>query len=150
MLLTVPIFCQTGDIAVVVNPDVPVNNLTFAEMRKIMLGDRQFWKPGLRITLLIRAPVAQEREVVLRQVYQMSEAQFRQYWIGKVFRAESAGSPKIVYSNDMALQLVAAIPGSIALVEAAKAPKELKVVRVDGKLPGDRGYALQAGAFGRK
>ena len=55
-----------------------------------MLGDRQFWTSNLRVTLLVRAPGAREREVVLKTIYQMSEAQFRQYWIAKVFRAEAA------------------------------------------------------------
>ena len=31
-----------GDIAVVVRPDVPVDNLSFAEVRRLMLGDRQY------------------------------------------------------------------------------------------------------------
>jgi hypothetical protein len=131
------------DIAIVVRRDVPVDNLSFAELRKLMLGDRQFWSSNLRVTLLIRAPMAPEREVVLKNILQMSEAQFRQYWIGKVFRAESAVSPKTVYSNDMAAGLVGSIPGSIAFMDAAAVPKDLKVLRIDGLLPGERGYPLK-------
>jgi len=63
-------------------------------MRKLLLGDRQFWNSNLRVTLLIRAPDTRERKVVLKTIYRMSEAQFRQYWISTVFRAE-AGGPKI-------------------------------------------------------
>ena len=33
-----------GDVALVVRPDVPVDNLTFKEVRELLLGDRQFWK----------------------------------------------------------------------------------------------------------
>ena len=69
---------------------MPVDNLTFAELRRLMLGDRQFWASNLKVTLLVRAPGARERDVVLKTIYQMSEAQFRQYWIAKVFRAEAA------------------------------------------------------------
>ena len=98
-----------GDIAIVVRPDVPVDNLTFAELRKVLLGDRQFWTSNLRVTLLVRAPGAREREVVLKTIYQMSEAQFRQYWIAKVFRAEAAAGPRIVYSNEMAAELTSAM-----------------------------------------
>src|SRR6202521_2254858 len=75
---------ESGDIAIVVRPDVPADNLSFAELRRLMLGDRQFWSSNLRVTLLVRAPGAREREVVLKNIYQMSEAQFRQYWIAKV------------------------------------------------------------------
>jgi ABC-type phosphate transport system substrate-binding protein len=131
-----------ADIAVVVNPGVPVDDLSFAEMRKVLLGDRQFWSPNLKVTLLIRAPVARERDTVLKTVYQMTEAQFRQYWIGKVFRAEAAGGPKIIYSNEEATQLAASLPGSIAFVDAGQVPKGLKTLKIDGKLPGEAGYRL--------
>jgi len=131
-----------GDIAIVVHPDVPVDDLTFAEVRKLLMGDRQFWNSDLRVTLLIRAPVSKERDIVLRTIYQMTEAQFRQYWIGKVFRAETPVGPKIVYSSDMAIDLVGQIPGSIAFVDASEIPKGLKVMKIDGRLPGEKGYSL--------
>lgn len=132
-----------GDVAVVVNPGVPATDLGFAEIRKLLLGDRQFWNSGLRVTLLMRAPVARERDVVLREIYQMSEAQFRQYWIAKVFRAEATSGPKVVYSDEEAAQMVAAIPGAIAFLDASKVPKGLKVLRIDGRLPGEAGYKLR-------
>ena len=132
-----------ADVAVVVHPDVPEQQLNLSEVRKILLGDRQYWSPKLRVTLLIRAPVARERDVVLKTIYQMSEAQFRQYWIGKVFRAEAAAGPKIVYSTEMVAELVAGIPGSISFVESTRIPKGLKVLKIDGFLPGDKGYPLR-------
>src|SRR5205814_1348000 len=110
LLLCGTLCAHSGDVAIVVRPDVPLDNLSFTEVRKLFLGDRQFWNSGLRVTLLIRAPVARERDVVLKTLYQMSEAQFRQYWISKVFRAEATSGPKIVYSQEMAAELVAAIP----------------------------------------
>ena len=134
---------ESGDIAIVVRPDVPADNLSFAELRRLMLGDRQFWSSSLRVTLLVRAPGAREREVVLKNIYQMSEAQFRQYWIAKVFRAEAATGPKIVYSNEMAAELATAIPGAVAFVEAGQVPKGLKVLKINGFLPGDKGYPLR-------
>jgi ABC-type phosphate transport system substrate-binding protein len=131
------------DIAIVVRPDVPVENLTFAELRRLMLGDRQFWTSNLRVTLLVRAPGAHEREVVLKTIYQMSEAQFRQYWIAKVFRAEAASGPRIVYSNEMATELASAMPGAVAFIEAPQVPKGLKVLKINGLLPGDKNYPLR-------
>ena len=133
----------SADVAVVVHPSVPVDNLSLADLRKVLLGDRQFWSNNLRVTLLIRAPQAREREVILKRVYQMSEAQFRQYWIAKVFRAETAAGPKIVYSNQTATELAENIPGAIAFIDASQIPKGLKVLKINGRLPGARGYPLQ-------
>ena len=108
-----------SDVAVVVQPNLPVDDLTFAELRKILMGERQFWPSNVRVTLLIRAPVAHERDIVIKNILQMTEAQFSQYWISKVFRAESATSPKTVYTNEIAASLVSNIPGSIATSPAA-------------------------------
>src|SRR3954470_5803726 len=131
------------DVAVVVHPDTPISNLTLAEVRKVFLGDRQYWTSNIPVVLLIRAPVARERNVVLKIIYQISEAQFKQYWIAKIFRAESATAPKVVYSNDMANDLVTAVPGAIAFIDAREVKPGSKVVRVEGHLPGDAGYALR-------
>ncbi len=131
-----------GDVAVVVHPEVPATDLSLGEVRTILLGDKQYWSKNLRVTLLIRAPVARERDAVLRTIYQMSEAQYRQYWIGKVFRADTASGPKIVYSSDMAVELASNIPGSITFVDTAQIPKGLRVLKIGGRLPGERGYPL--------
>lgn len=131
------------DIAVVVHPDTPISNLSLAEVRKVLLGERQYWSAKLPVVLLIRAPVAREREVVLRVIYQMTEAQFKQFWVAKIFRAEAASPPKIVYSNDMQYELVTAIPGAIAFIDARNVRPGLKVLRVDGHLPGEREYSLR-------
>ena len=132
-----------GPVAIVVNQEVPFEDLTLPEVRKVFLGERQYWNPKLRVVLLMRAPVAPERDVVLRAIYQMSEAQFRQYWISKVFRADVPSGPKIVYSTEMVTELLAALPGAVAFVDASAIPKGMKVLKIDGKLPGDKAYSLR-------
>lgn len=133
---------DNNTIAIVVRPDVPVDNLSFAELRRLMLGDRQYWTSNLRVTLLVRAPGARERDVVLKTIYQMSEAQYRQYWIAKVFRAEAASGPRIVYSSEMAVELASQIPGAVAFVDSTQIPSGLKVLKINGLLPREAGYPL--------
>jgi len=132
-----------GDIAVVVRPDTPVDGLSLAQTRKLLMGEQEFWNANLRVTLLLRAPEARERDVVLKVIYRMNEAEFRQYWISKLFRAEATSGPKVVYSNEMATELVSALPGSVAFVGASEVPKGLKILKIDGKLPGQPGYPLK-------
>src|SRR5258706_13155355 len=132
-----------ADIAVVVHPETPVTDLTLSEVRQVLLGERQYWNSKLPVVLLIRAPVARERDVVLRVIYQMSEAQFKQYWVAKIFRAEAASPPKIVYSNDMQFELLTALPGAIAFVDSRNMRPGVKVLRVDGHVPGDKDYPLR-------
>ncbi len=131
-----------GAVAVVVNPSVSVNDLSFAELRRIMLADRQFWSTGQPITVIVRAPVAEERTILLERVYRMSEARYREYWVAKVFRGEASDGPRVVLSSEEALDLVSVIQGAITAVDAGDVPEGLKVLKIDGLLPGQAGYAL--------
>ena len=131
------------DIAVVVHPDVPLDNLTLADLRRILMGDREFWTSGSRVTLFIRAPIARERDAMVKDICRMTEAQFRQHWIAKVFRADTATPPKIVYSTQMALEQVSRTPGALAFVETPVAGKGVKVLKIDGRTPGQQGYRLR-------
>jgi len=133
---------QDRAVAIVVHPETEVENLTFTELKSIFRGERQFWDDGRRVTLLMRAPVAAERELVLDRIYEMDETDFREYWIGKMFRAEVSAGPKLVYSADMARELVTVIPGAITFVPLADVSSDTKVVRIDGMLPNEAGYPL--------
>jgi ABC-type phosphate transport system substrate-binding protein len=134
---------EHSPIAIVVHKDTPVDNLSLDELRNIFLANQQFWPDRSRIILLVRAPQSDERDFILDSIYQMDEAQFRQYWIAKMFRAEVSRGPKIVFSTDMMLELVVAIPGSISFTKADQVTGDVRLVRIDGKLPSDDGYPLK-------
>ena len=143
LLLAVPLGGQSSsDVAVVTNADVPVDNLTLYEVRRLVLGDRDFWTPGVRVTLVLNAPGAHERDVILKTVCRMTEAQFRQHWIAKMFRADTLIRPRIVDTTDMVVDLTGRTPGAVAFVDASKVGKNVKVLKVDGLVPGERGYPL--------
>jgi hypothetical protein len=131
------------DFAVVASPDVPLNNISLADLRKLFLGDRQFWTSNLRVALVMRAPVARERAMVVWTICKMSESQFGQYWIGKVMRADCTTSPRQFGSNQAAMDMVRTMPGAIAIVNAAQVQNGLKVLTVEGKLPNQPGYKLR-------
>jgi ABC-type phosphate transport system substrate-binding protein len=134
---------KLNDVAVVVNPAAPVNDLSLSEARKIFRGDKQYWSTDMPIVLLVRNPPSRERDVILKKLYSMTESEFKQYWIAKIFRAEATTGPKIVYSNSMAADLVSVIPGAIAFMSAKDVNPSLKVVKIDGRLPGEPGYPLR-------
>ncbi len=74
----------------------------------------------------------------------MTEAQFRQHWIGKVFRAETpSGRRRFVYSAESTIEQVARTPGAIGLVQTPVTAKSVKVIRIDGRAPGQGGYRLR-------
>jgi ABC-type phosphate transport system substrate-binding protein len=134
---------RAGPVAIVVHKDTDIENLSLLELRSIFLANQQFWPDRTRIILLVRAPKSEERDFILNTIYEMDEAQFRQYWIAKMFRAEVPRGPKVVFSTGMMLELVIAIPGSISFVSIDEVTDGVKVVKIDGMLPTDPDYPLK-------
>ena len=130
---------QTGAVAVVVNEKNPVNSLSSSELRKLFAGEKHSWSGGLPVKLFARAPGAYER-VVLLKLLGMSEREYKQYWTAEVFRGEAQAEPLALFSNGMQKEAVALYPGAVALVNFQDVKPGMKVVKVDGHMPGEAGY----------
>jgi ABC-type phosphate transport system substrate-binding protein len=130
---------QTGDIAVAVNQHNPVDHLSMQEVRQIFAGEKRSWAGGSPIKLFVRAPGARER-VVLLKLLGMSESEYKRYWTTAVFRGEAQSEPVALFSNGMQKEAIAVYPGAVALVSVQDVKAGMKVVRVDGHMPGEPGY----------
>ena len=130
-------------VAIVVNSANPVSNLTLSELRKIYFGGRQYWKGNLPVLVLMRSRGAHEREVVLRVVFEMTEETYTKYWVAKVMRAEVSDPPASLYSFGMLQEGVRGNPGAIGYVNVNEVRPGIKVLRIDGLLPGEPGYPLR-------
>ena len=130
------------DVAVVVNPTNAVRNLTMTDLTKIYRGERQYWRANLPVVVLFRIPGTYEREVVLRTIFQMSESQYNQYWVSKIMRAEATSPPVELFSSGMIKEGVSGIPGAIGCIKISDVRPDMKVLRIEGHLPGEPGYPL--------
>jgi ABC-type phosphate transport system substrate-binding protein len=131
------------DVAVIVNPLNPVDSISASELRKIFTGERQYWSGSLPVFVLVRAPQARERDVLLNQVLRMNESEYKQYWIRKIYSGEVQREPLALLSNGMQLEAVRAEKGGIALIKLGDVRQGVKVIKVDGHLPGTDGYLLK-------
>jgi phosphate transport system substrate-binding protein len=133
---------NNGDLAVIVHPNNPTKALSLADLRRIFRGERLNWPNNEPVQLVIRASGAREREVVLRVVFQMTETDYKQFWLGKIFRGEAANEPVAVFSNGFGNQAVASSIGMIFCEDAKDVRGAVKVLKIDGRLPGEPGYPL--------
>ena len=76
------------------------------------------------------------------KVLAMSEADYKKYWTSLVFRGEAQAEPVTLPSNGMQKEAVRAFPGAIVLMARQDVHTDVKVVKVDGHLPGEPGYPL--------
>jgi ABC-type phosphate transport system substrate-binding protein len=136
---------QSGgpDVAVIVNPLNPVENISSTELRKLFSGEKQNWPNGLPVNLFVRAADAHERDVLLERVLHMTESEYKAFWVKKVYSGEVQHEPLALFSNGMALEAVRAEKGAIALISIQDVHQGVKVIKVDGRLPGTPGYPLK-------
>jgi len=131
------------DIAVIVNPVNPAESITLTDLRKIFAGDKQSWSSSLPVFAMVRAPEARERDVLLGQVLRMTESEYKQHWVKKVYSGEAQREPLTVFSNGMQLEAVRVEKGGIALIASSDVRQGVKVLKVEGQLPGASGYPLK-------
>jgi hypothetical protein len=132
------------DIAVVVNPKNSSTNLSMADLRNILSGQKRTWPGGAAIKILARTPGCHERLTLLR-IVGMSESEYKRYWTAQVIRGEADAEPPMLPSFGMTKEALKAFPGGIALAEVGdiKPGMDLKILKIDGHLPGEEGYPLR-------
>ncbi|HLV89024.1 MAG TPA: hypothetical protein VKV39_18710 [Candidatus Sulfotelmatobacter sp.] len=133
----------TQSLAIVVNRSNPVDSLTFSELRKIFLGERNHWPNGHRIAVAMLDYGRPERRAVLRQIYRMDENGYQDRLLRGMFRGDVFVAPRTLASPVIVRKFVFNAPGAIGYVRASDVDDTVKVVRIDGLLPEDKDYRLQ-------
>jgi ABC-type phosphate transport system substrate-binding protein len=133
---------QAGDVAVVVNDRNPVTKMSKTELRKIFAGEERSWSAGVPIRIFVRAPGTHERAALLK-LLDMTEGEYKLYWTAQVFRGEAQTEPIALPSNGMQREALVAYPGAVALVDLQDVKAGMKVLRVEGRMPGEAGYTLK-------
>jgi ABC-type phosphate transport system substrate-binding protein len=142
MALGLPARAQMTDVAVVVNQENAVSNLSVGELRKILVGEKRSWPGGSPIKLFVRGSGTRERLVLLK-LLGMSEMDYKQYWTAQVYRGEAQAEPVELPSIGMTKEAVSTYRGAITLIGASDLKSGMKVLKVDGHLPGQEGYPLR-------
>jgi hypothetical protein len=132
---------QADDMAVVVNSGNPATNVSLGDLRKMFAGAKRSWPGGQLVKLITRGSGCPERVVFLR-LAGISESEYKQYWTAQVLRGDADSEPLIVPSLGMQKEALALFPGAISLVNFRDVKPGMKVIKVDGSLPGAAGYPL--------
>jgi hypothetical protein len=130
-------------IAIIVHRSNPVDNLSFAELRRIFLLERQTWPHGRKITVVLREAGQPERVEALSLIAGMSEPEYDRHVLFLTFRGDVGLGPRSIRSAATMLRFVYNVPGAIGHVYARELDGSVKVLRIDGLAPDDAGYRLR-------
>lgn len=137
--------CASGSLVVVVNKTNATESLSMAQLRKLILGDVRTWPDRKPVVLVGQEASSDVFKCVLSSIVRMSDAEYHRYILSTEFRGGDPLVVKTVASGLMAAKAIAGMAGSLAVIRTGELPAigdTVRVVRVNGKAPGDAGYPL--------
>jgi hypothetical protein len=128
------------NMAVVAAAGSKLQDLPLAELAKLCKGTQKTWPDGRSFTLVIKDPESPDLHVAVQKLFGVAASEVKNS-IAKL--NETGVVVRIVESDDDLLRTVEATPGAVGILDVYAINSTVKVLRVDGKLPFDAGYALK-------
>ncbi len=125
--------CFGHHMAVVVNKDNAVQNVTSAHLARIFKGEVKKWPDGRNVVLVLH-DTSPDEMVTLEHLNRMTEAEVKALLVAR------KNSVRTVVTDADVIDAVASTPGAIGFVEERSINNRVDVVKVDGKLPMESGY----------
>lgn len=133
---------KDDQIAVIVDRASSLAEVSSADLAKYFKVQKSKAPDGTKLTLVQQAVGRPEREAVLSKIYAMNEGEYSKYFLQATFTGAVAAAPRALPSGAAVLKFVGENPGTLSYVRASEVTDAVKVVKIDGKAPGDTGYPL--------
>lgn len=123
------------DLAIIINKANPASTVTAADLEKL-LKLASPWPDGKKVKIFLTDPNSAETKNVLPHAYKLTPAEIRS--LADTHKADI----QILSSDDLVLTMVDNNPGAIGIVNVYSINSQVKVLKIDGKLPMEQGYLL--------
>ena len=128
------------NLAVVISAGSKLSDVPLADLIKLCKGIQKAWPDGKNFTLVIKNPESSEMRVAVQKLFGDPSGDPK---AAIVKLNESRVTVKIAGSDEELLRVVDSTPGAVGILDVYSINSSVKVLRVDGKLPFDVGYALK-------
>jgi hypothetical protein len=141
LVAALPLLASAKKWAVIVPGGSKQQNVSLADMTKFCRGEKSSWPDGQTFTLVMLDPETPEMGGPVRKLFGVSSTEVKEQ-VAKL----NALRPfiRIVDHDEDILRVVNATPGAVGIVDVYAINSSVKVLRIDGLLPFDSGYALKA------
>src|SRR3977135_972741 len=128
------------NMAVIASAGSKLQDVPLAELAKLCKGAQKTWADGRNFTLVMKDPESPDMHVAVQKLFGMPGGEVKSA-IAKLNEARTV--VRVVESDEVLLRTVEATPGAVGVLDVYAINSAVKVLRVDGKLPFDVGYALK-------
>ena len=126
--------------AIVVSAGSKITDVPLADLSKLCKGLQKAWPDGKGFTLVLKDPGSAEMRIAVLKLLGVTSVDVKAA-IAKL--NEARPFVKIVDNDEELLRTVGATPGAVGILDVYSINSSVKVLRVDGKLPFDLGYAFK-------
>src|SRR5262245_11508591 len=81
LLMLSSVRVAAGDLAVVVSPDNPINDIQWKDLVRIFKLEKQYWPDNEKVYLVLRESGSKEKAMVLDKIYQTSDEGLKKMWL---------------------------------------------------------------------
>lgn len=124
-------------LAVVVNSENSISDITRQDLCKIYRGERKTWDNGTPIVPVLGPAGSAENRAFLSSICGLDEKALNALW-----QAQNATPPSMIEKKEWILRFVFSNPGAIAFYPVDGSTQQVKVINVDGKQASDASYPI--------
>src|SRR3984957_8398130 len=135
-----PVSPAIKNIALVMSAGTKMDDVQLSELMKLCKGVQKTWIEGKSFTLVMTDPGSPDMHAAVQKLFNMTPVDLKTA-LRKLNEARSI--VKVVDDDADLLRTVGATPGAVGIVDVYAINSSVKVIRIDGKLPFDVGYALK-------
>jgi ABC-type phosphate transport system substrate-binding protein len=129
-------------VAIIVNKNNPVDSVPVKQLKQYFSGDKSRWPNGDKVHTMATGAATPEHKVAIPFLFGMDEAEYQKYCI----HANFVGTPQIFPadfgSSATVIRFVSTLAGGIGFVNGEAVTPAVKVLKIDGKAPGEPGYPI--------
>jgi len=128
------------NMAVIASAGSKLQDVPLTELAKLCKGTQKTWADGRNFTLIMKDPESPDMRIAVQRLFGVPAGEVKSA-IAKL--NETRTVVRVVETDEDLLRTVEATPGAVGILDVYAINSAVKVLRVDGKLPFDVGYALK-------
>lgn len=134
---------KADQLAVIVGKSSKLEDISSADLQKYFKAEKGKTPDGTKIVIVMLDVGRPERDAALKGIYKLSENDYNDFFVSATFTGAVTAAPKALPSPAAMKKYVGDTPGAIGYLRASEATDEVKVLKIDGKSPGDPAYSLK-------
>jgi hypothetical protein len=128
------------NMAVIASAGSKLQDVPLTELAKLCKGTQKTWADGRNFTLVMKDPESPDMHIAVQKLFGVPAGEVKSA-IAKLNEIRTV--VRVVETDEDLLRTVEATPGAVGILDVYAINSAVKVLRVDGKLPFDVGYALK-------